>query len=362
MGKVCEEGLVGGLFAAQGVDMEQASVKVEFGADEAVCPMDGDGDASAENRDRTVFASPSDEDDGPLGPGFQIAFPAFGKWPSWWCGLAPGGAGFLGGVAVSGGLTDECVEGREMESIPDLGLPSAVEGLDGGLESRFPWGRENRRDAQREAEADDAAKDVGVTMWSREDGVVVELNIGGSTTSAPAMNEGIENEIGGDRFGGGPGVDEAAMQGNRSENLDAGSPFEGESFDHIEGVEFAGPFGQGRQIPASGRGWSTDAFAAIKGAVAREDSGSPIADKPPHLAFKHMADDMRYYYMEAAIARPDSRVSDLEIGNWLWGETTLGKVLVVIRDWAMETEHPGFKALAPTAMVPTHQRHRTIHG
>ena len=96
--------------------------------------------------------------------------------------------------------------------------------------------------------------------------------------------------------------------------------------------------------------------------VAREDSGSPIADKPPHLAFKHMADDMRYYYMEAAIACPDSRVSDLEIGNWLWGETTLGKVLVVIRDWAMETEHPGFKALAPTAMVPTHQRHRTIHG
>lgn len=50
-------------------------------------------------------------------------------------------------------------------------------------------------------------------------------------------------------------------------------------------------------------------------AVAREDSVSPIADKPPHLAFKHMADDMRYYYMEAAIARPDARVSDLEIGD-----------------------------------------------
>jgi hypothetical protein len=35
---------------------------------------------------------------------------------------------------------------------------------------------------------------------------------------------------------------------------------------------------------------------------------------------------------------------------------------VEIRNWAMESEHPGFKALAPTAMVPTHQRHRTIHG
>jgi hypothetical protein len=96
--------------------------------------------------------------------------------------------------------------------------------------------------------------------------------------------------------------------------------------------------------------------------VSQEDSVSPIADTPAHLAFKHAADDIRYYYMEAAIARPDAKVSDLEIGNWLWGETTLGKVLVTIRDWAMETEHKGFNALAVTAIVPTHQRHLTIHG
>jgi hypothetical protein len=96
--------------------------------------------------------------------------------------------------------------------------------------------------------------------------------------------------------------------------------------------------------------------------VSQEDSVSPIGDTPAHLAFKHAADDIRYYYMEAAIARPDANVSDLEIGNWLWGETTLGKVLVTIRDWAMETEHKGFNALAVTAIVPTHQRHLTIHG
>jgi hypothetical protein len=96
--------------------------------------------------------------------------------------------------------------------------------------------------------------------------------------------------------------------------------------------------------------------------TAREDTESAIPDTPAHLAFKHMADDMRYYYMEAAIARPDGRATDLEIGNWLWGETTLGKLLIAIRDWAMESEHPGFKALAVTAMVPTHQRHRTQHG
>ena len=92
------------------------------------------------------------------------------------------------------------------------------------------------------------------------------------------------------------------------------------------------------------------------------DTGSPIEGKSTALAFKHMADDLRYFYMEAAIAKPDSRITDKQIGNWLWGETILGKVLVAIRDWAMECEDPGFKALAPKAMVPMHQRHRTRHG
>ena len=96
--------------------------------------------------------------------------------------------------------------------------------------------------------------------------------------------------------------------------------------------------------------------------VVQEEAESPLDDKPPHVAFKHMADDLRYFYTEAAIARPGARVTDVEIANWLWGETTLGKVLVAIRDWAMEAEHSGYKALAPTAMVPTHQRHRTVHG
>ena len=75
-----------------------------------------------------------------------------------------------------------------------------------------------------------------------------------------------------------------------------------------------------------------------------------------------MADDMRYFHTEAAIARPDQRSSDLEVANWLWGETTLGKVLVAIRDASMDSAEPSLKALAPVAMVPGHQRHRTRHG
>jgi len=93
-----------------------------------------------------------------------------------------------------------------------------------------------------------------------------------------------------------------------------------------------------------------------------EGQEPPIAGETIGVGFKRMADDIRYFYSEAAIARPDQRTRDLDVANWLWGETTLGKVLVIIRDYAMETEEPSLKALAPTAMVPTHQRHRTQHG
>lgn len=88
----------------------------------------------------------------------------------------------------------------------------------------------------------------------------------------------------------------------------------------------------------------------------------PIDGETLGTGFKRMADDMRYFYTEAAIARPDQRSSDLDVANWLWGETTLGKVLVAIRDESMESEEPSLNKLAVTAMVPSHQRHRTKHG
>ena len=88
----------------------------------------------------------------------------------------------------------------------------------------------------------------------------------------------------------------------------------------------------------------------------------PIEGESIGVGFKRMADDLRYFYTEAAIARPDQRTRDVDVANWLWGETTLGKVLVAIRDESMESSDESLKRLAVTAMVPTHQRHRTQHG
>ena len=97
-------------------------------------------------------------------------------------------------------------------------------------------------------------------------------------------------------------------------------------------------------------------------AAAPEQAASPFTDTHPVIAFKRMADDLRYYYTEAAITRPDVRARDIEIADWLWGETTFGAVLVAVRDWAMESADPVTRRMAENAMVPTHQRHRTRHG
>ena len=88
----------------------------------------------------------------------------------------------------------------------------------------------------------------------------------------------------------------------------------------------------------------------------------PYPDESIGTGFKRLADDLRYYYIQAAIARPDARTSDVAVANWLWGETTLGQVLIAIRDYAMESDEPSLKRLAPTTMVPSHQRFRTRHG
>jgi len=111
-------------------------------------------------------------------------------------------------------------------------------------------------------------------------------------------------------------------------------------------------------------GKTPDEIARVIADVLVDPAGTPppIDGVSLGVGFKRMADDMRYFYTEAAIARPDRRSSDLEVANWLWGETTLGKVLVAIRDASMDSEEPSLKALAPVAMVPTHQRHRTRHG
>ena len=51
-----------------------------------------------------------------------------------------------------------------------------------------------------------------------------------------------------------------------------------------------------------------------------QDTESPYHDTHVIVAFKRMADDLRYFYTEAAIARPNQRstVRPAQIRQWIW--------------------------------------------
>jgi len=111
-------------------------------------------------------------------------------------------------------------------------------------------------------------------------------------------------------------------------------------------------------------GWTPEVIAAfLARLVVEEDKAKPpVEGLSLAVGFKRLADDIRYFYTEAAIARPGTKTSDLELGNWMYGETMLGKVLIEIRNWMLDRDDAQMKVLATTTIVPCHQRFRTKHG
>jgi len=111
-------------------------------------------------------------------------------------------------------------------------------------------------------------------------------------------------------------------------------------------------------------GHAPEAIAAFLARLVVDEDKTPPPVEGLSLAvgFKRLADDIRYFYTEAAVAKPGTKTSDVELGNWMYGETMLGKVLIEIRNWMLDRDDPQMKVLATTTIVPNHQRFRTKHG
>ena len=88
------------------------------------------------------------------------------------------------------------------------------------------------------------------------------------------------------------------------------------------------------------------------------DMDSPLKDEDLPMAIKRTVDDIRYFYYEAALARPGN-ATDIEVANWFWGETLIGKVVLMVRDTCLEQEGKMMQALGNLMLVPHHQKHRS---
>ncbi len=84
---------------------------------------------------------------------------------------------------------------------------------------------------------------------------------------------------------------------------------------------------------------------------------SPVADLPIHRALKLSSDELKFFYIQAALARPGT-VTDVEMGNWFYGETLAGALYFKLAAKFEASEEPPLKALGERQLIPAHQRFR----
>ncbi len=97
---------------------------------------------------------------------------------------------------------------------------------------------------------------------------------------------------------------------------------------------------------------SHDQIADFMTAWAADQSVESIIDGEGIIrALKLAADDLRHFYYQAAMAKPGIR-SDVELGDWFYGETQAGKLFIKIREIMLNSDHDGMKAAGRTNYVP----------
>ena len=68
-------------------------------------------------------------------------------------------------------------------------------------------------------------------------------------------------------------------------------------------------------------------------------------------AFKLSVEDLKSFYSEAITAQPGNATPE-DIQSWLWNETVLGEILLVLHQRFRNGPHAGLAALAEYALVP----------
>jgi hypothetical protein len=82
---------------------------------------------------------------------------------------------------------------------------------------------------------------------------------------------------------------------------------------------------------------------------------SPQEGVPTTVVVKRATDDLKAFYYEAATAKP-GHITDVMLGDWLWGETAAGRAMLALRKVCLTSEDPAIKNLGQLQLLPNHQR------
>ncbi len=113
---------------------------------------------------------------------------------------------------------------------------------------------------------------------------------------------------------------------------------------------------QRKPVPASGLS-AKDAAHVLNTVLT---TGRPAATDQDEWGrqFRLAAEDLRGYYLSAALSRPGGAASPRELADWFWRDTTAGALLLALHPVCLASENEGLRLVAETQLVPRAQRHR----
>ena len=180
-----------------------------------------------------------------------------------------------------------------METLPEFGLPQAVEALDGGLEAGLARRGKNGHHALGQAKADQPTEAANGAGRACKTGVIVHLQINRSSPPPPVRPEnggdGLHPPTRGRRFG----QHQLAPQGNGIEHLHRTLAAQLQSLHHVELVEFRPTGADLGQIPPRRRRGIAPALLRQDTPTPQDPSDRADAGRAPAFSQQDMPDRLR---------------------------------------------------------------------
>jgi hypothetical protein len=267
-----QEGLPARFPPPQGIAADAPAVQVHLGPDQAVGPPRIDRETPAQQLHFSAGRRAPQEHQPAAWRCLQVQPPLARERPPRRGRLDAGRRSLPCSQHVPARLTLQPRQRLVVEAGPHLGLPAAVEALDGRLEPGLTGRDKHWHDLQAEAGSGHAADRVRAGVRAVEEGVVVELRIGGQANVLPVLRQGLHDGFGRNGTFPRPRGDQAAMQGHAVENLDLDAAPDDQPFHDVEAVEFRAPAGHVRQIPPPRWRWSPDTVAVVERSPPLQDA------------------------------------------------------------------------------------------
>jgi len=234
-------------------------------------PMRIDEKSMTKERSNAAVVSSSDEDDRAGRMSLQIEREVGRKRVTCWRAFGACSMPKSSGCEPSIGALLKIGQASVFEAMPDLGLPAAVEAFDSVLKTRFAWRSKHGSDAEQQASSYDLTDGVGVLMRPLKNERVVELCVRRKPRLLPTTGEQRDN-AGCVHRGPRPAGDKTSVNGDAGEDTQLRSPSENQTFNGVEGIEFATARCNLGKVPADRRRRSTDAPSCIENPSPLEDA------------------------------------------------------------------------------------------